>query len=952
MLSQVDPVDALWLVSVSASVLDFVSAFRRYADRQGIFIPTSEPLTAGKRGRIAITLADGQIMIEGDAEVVNSTARPGGLHGRAGMTLRFSDLDEDSKLVIAQLEKARFATKVTTVPDNIRARPARMPAGTPTPTINPDEKIIDPAQALALCIIVGNRDALSDSSSRPRSITDAPSAAVKAIAGPGSGKFVMPSIPSPGGTGRIAVVPSASKTAGETGPTPTPRVGSSTSPPPFGQTAAPASVATAVAPASSPNTAPASSPSTSPASSPSTSAVALGKTSLSGAVVIPSTSGTAPAMASDELDMDDLVAIDEAKSTEEMITAPTVTVLSPVIVPAREPANTPPKLPARRANPAANLTLRTAAVPAPIHSVSPFLQSDTSPSSVVDESEITSTSEIPLSPSDAVQHQSRPVSAVFAAPEPTFVGMVTPGGRATTADDLAETTSNSAAPTNDATFTSASSPVSNAAQAAPQDQAEQVLVTAEIAPGASAGRRHDELNPVTGNWTIALTPAGPATVVREPLAPQFAIAPSLRVGNAPLEISGAVGGRTDQTAAHRPVGAAPSVEISAELSQPDSHTARAQSLQNMVARMPPSGPPVGDAVAIASKLAPPSPKVDPYGATSAYQFGDLGQVEGLGPGQAAPVGAGDIRPQFVKPAQELASHAFAAHPVAHDSRAVTDGGTGFFQSEDSAANRPRYQTTGANVIIPAPRSRRVWFIAAGAVALLAIVIIVIMAMGGSSSNKTASPPGGAGSANAHGSDTDNAKLGTTVGSSGSANTVAVDAPMAASIDAGEALPSDAPAVMVASVDAAIDEIVPASTLCTLKLNSEPMGAEVVNDKDVLGITPFSIDVACDQPLVLKFRKAKWIGISKTLKPNRKGVSFTAHLLKPALSIRVISTPPGATVSVNGKVAGVTPATIKTTVGVAATIAVAKKGFVTAIKKHTAKANNELVNFVLTKTKSR
>ena len=158
--------------------------------------------------------------------------------------------------------------------------------------------------------------------------------------------------------------------------------------------------------------------------------------------------------------------------------------------------------------------------------------------------------------------------------------------------------------------------------------------------------------------------------------------------------------------------------------------------------------------------------------------------------------------------------------------------------------------------------------------------------------------------------------------------------------------------MVAGVDAASEEPVPTSTLCTLKLNSDPTGAEVVSDKDVLGVTPFSIDVACDQPLLLKFRKAKWIGISKTLNPTRKGVSFTARLIKPALSIRITSVPPGATISVNGKAAGVTPASIKAIPGAATTIAVAKKGFVTATKKHTAKANNELVNFVLTKSKTR
>ena len=957
MLTQVESVDALWLVSVSASVLDFVAAFRRYADRQGIFIPTSEPLTAGKRGRIAITLADGQIMIEGNAEVVSSTARPGGLHGRAGMTLRFSDLDEDSKQVIAQLEKARFASKVTSVPENIRARPARLPAGSPTPAINPDEKVIDPAQALALCLIVGNREALSDAA-RPRTITDAPSAAIKAGVGTGSGKFVMPSIPSPGGTGRIAAVPSAVPAVGETGATLTPRVGSSTSPPQFTSTPITAPVA---APTSAPITAPTAAPIPAPISAPIPAPIS--------AIATPSPDNTEPAAAGDELEMDDLVAVEEAKSTDEMLAAPTVTVLSPVILPQREPAGAPPKIPTRKINASANMTLRTSAVPAPIQSVSPFLQSDTSPTAAVDDGEVTSTSEIPLPPSGTVQTTSRAISAVFTVPEATFVGMVNPGGRATTADDLAEATSNSPVPTPELTHApSAPAALASSSDAAAANSApdEQVLVKAEIAPGTSPGRRHDELNPVTGNWTIALTPAGPETVVREPLAPQFEIAPSLRVGNAPLEISGAVGGRTDETAAHRPVGTSPSIEISDELSQPEPQAPASgprnganertleagprnganertleagpvQSLQNMVARMPPSSTPIGGIPAVAVAAA----SVDPYAPTGAYQFGDLGQFP---PPAAGVAPAAPHFNQFATPAQGLASLAFGAQPAHHDSRAVTDAGTGFFQSEDSAEHRPRYQTTGANVIIPEPRSRRVLYIVGGAFAVIAIAIIVVMAMGGSSPAKSTKPIGSAGV-------NTNTPTGVApLGSNGSGNAVALDAPIAVVGDAGA---GPTPTTLdAAAADATIEEPVPTSTLCTLKLNSDPSGAEVVNDKDVLGVTPFSIDVACDEPLLLKFRKAKWIGTSKTLKPTRKGVSFTARLAKPALSIRVTSTPPGASVTVNGKPAGLTPATVKIAPGTATTIAVSKKGFVPAAKKHTAKASNELVNFSLIKSKTK
>src|SRR5206468_2627360 len=75
----------IFLVSACASAEEFVAAFRRYADRTGLFIPMAEPLPAGRTGRLALTLADGGVMIEGIAQVVTSSAKPVGLYGRPGI---------------------------------------------------------------------------------------------------------------------------------------------------------------------------------------------------------------------------------------------------------------------------------------------------------------------------------------------------------------------------------------------------------------------------------------------------------------------------------------------------------------------------------------------------------------------------------------------------------------------------------------------------------------------------------------------------------------------------------------------------------------------------------------------------------------------------------------------------------------------------------------------------
>ncbi|HVK86636.1 MAG TPA: hypothetical protein VM513_21100, partial [Kofleriaceae bacterium] len=143
----------LYLVSACASGEDFVAAFRRYADRNGVlFVPTAEPLSSGKRGRFAVTLKDGGVMIEGEAEVVSSAKTPSVLYGRVGMTIKFTEPDELSKVVLGELEKARLALKPAA--PSVPPRPATLP-GDKRPTPPAPGGRIDAVNALAECVIVG-----------------------------------------------------------------------------------------------------------------------------------------------------------------------------------------------------------------------------------------------------------------------------------------------------------------------------------------------------------------------------------------------------------------------------------------------------------------------------------------------------------------------------------------------------------------------------------------------------------------------------------------------------------------------------------------------------------------------------------------------------------------------------------------------------------------------------
>ncbi len=184
----------LYLVSACGSAEEFVAAFRRYADRTGLFVPTNEPLPAGRRGRIALALKNGGVMIDGEAEVVASSQRPSGIHARVGMTLKWVEPDEPSKTVIAELEKARLAMKPA--PPSVPARPVEIPAE-PRPTPPAIGGRIDAANALAECVVIGDTAAFT---------ANAPAIEETRT---GLGKFVIPSIPAAGRSAKPPTMPPA-----------------------------------------------------------------------------------------------------------------------------------------------------------------------------------------------------------------------------------------------------------------------------------------------------------------------------------------------------------------------------------------------------------------------------------------------------------------------------------------------------------------------------------------------------------------------------------------------------------------------------------------------------------------------------------------------------------------------------------------------------------------------
>src|SRR6185436_1859046 len=143
----------IYLVSACTSGEEFVAAFRRYADKNGLFVPIGEPLALGRRARFAVTLRDGGVMIDGQAEVISSARTASVLHGRVGMTLRFLEPDEASQTTLSELERARLAMKPA--PPSIPPRPAEIPAE-PRPVPPPIQGRIDAVNALAQCVAIGD----------------------------------------------------------------------------------------------------------------------------------------------------------------------------------------------------------------------------------------------------------------------------------------------------------------------------------------------------------------------------------------------------------------------------------------------------------------------------------------------------------------------------------------------------------------------------------------------------------------------------------------------------------------------------------------------------------------------------------------------------------------------------------------------------------------------------
>jgi hypothetical protein len=349
-------------------------------------------------------------------------------------------------------------------------------------------------------------------------------------------------------------------------------------------------------------------------------------------------------------------------------------------------------------------------------------------------------------------------------------------------------------------------------------------------------------------------------------------------------------------------------------------------------------PPAGLPAAADSPFAAPigaSPFAAPPGPTP-FALGPQSQpaaVPYVTPASGMP--ALGAQPGFSSPGMPAQSNLFArsqSQPIADQSF----GMMGF-------AQQPGY---AAPATTPDTRRKQTILIGIGAIVALAAGFALVLVLAGGKDNKKTKPTAGSGSANvvANGSNTNSA------GSDAATPQVGSDGSGATEDGSGSAEPA---VVVDTPTDAGTqkpDDPKPATDgPCKVSITSVPQGADVYQGDKKLGATPLTTELPCGVEAKLNLRKPRFINTGRAFTPAEgKANKLVVKLAKPTYTVKVTSSPAGATITVGGRSMGVTPATIRLPANEAAAIMVSKSGFKTDSKTVTPKSNNISHHVVLKK----
>jgi hypothetical protein len=921
----------IYLVSACATGEEFVAAFRRYADKTGLFVPIGDPFVPGRRARMAVTLVDGGVMIEGEAEVVAAARTPSILHGRVGMTLRFLEPDAASRTLLVELEKARLAMKPA--PPSVSPRPATLPAA-PRPVPPPPQGRIDAINALAECVAIGNAEALAGlvlaaatvppragprfvvptvPTLRPRAPTPLAVPVISATlrrdsaegpaAGPSSDTLVAVAPPSASPStlrgAIVAPISAVTPTSVTTPPTaPAPRAPTplpfpavaprAPTPLPFPAVAPPRhAVEMAVAvPRTSTKQSAAAPPPTQASAADALAESAAYRTSSDVAIVIatlprddvsartqvhagaPPPPAVAPVAPPVDIDVDVDIDIEVAEPTDLV-----ELVSEPTVQPAAESADVTESRPRKTA-----LGVAVAVAPDDAPDDAPGDPAVVAAEETTgrDRGELVDPLLDGMTPTDMARPLITPPSSRYS---------VSPPGAAHLLEDR----------------TPIDLPVRDwgIPQVTPIETAEvEPSPPAAVPPGPASRSLVAAFTRITPPATSATAPALPSgdwTIAIDPAAPDGWTAPLPTVKPQPAE---SVAGPPPTPRARPPSAAEP---------------ARSEPL--------PAEPKVQIDPTLIEPLHPglfddraPLAAAPPTSSAASYAVGSAALPSQSHPGLTGPLPSESFPPPYRSPlptgdAPVYAHPGYPMMPMGNPS-SPADVADGSFGVPGHSATMLRNYGSRKNILI---------VVASAALAVAIGIAAVVIAFRRSEAEAPSPPPR-------------------------TRSSMIAPAPPAAPSPAPPAAPSDHAADPPPATATA-----PATTSgrCFADVSSVPSGAEiVVDDHTVVGTTPQTVALPCGAPIDLMIRKARLVPVTRSITPTAGGVKVRVALTKQTAQIKISSSPEGATVTLNGRALGITPTTVKVPALETSTLTITKNGYEPLTEKVSPKPSGATVRVQL------
>lgn len=862
-------------------------------------------------------------MIEGEAEILQSSTRPTVLHGRPGMTVKFIEPDEPSKIVIGELEKARLALKPA--PPSVGPRPATIP-DSPRPVPPAPSGRIDATNALAECVVIGDVSSLREMASLPRGLGGS-------VNDRSASKFVVPDIPAIGGprAKTPSTSPAGAKPAPTVAPAPTPAA-----PPP---SAAPAPTAT---PTSGAEPAPTSSNAEAPTVTGTPPAASTRMTSLGIPVIqrLPAKTESGRVSNATTLGMPAIDRKPEPPRTDAAAPPSTEPAPAPAESNPHEEATAIGGAPGKRATD-------------PTIQATPIL--DTAPDDEATAIGVTPPKTTPASMPAATPEPARveppkrselpksykATSIGFPALRTPFqtqpLGVVPPPS--TPADASADSPAKAARPPASAPRSKApTTPPSGPRHPTPVAPVPIVRPPAKtIAPSADEERTDLAVAPPVSGALEAVTGETVSPADSQATQPPSEQAPSQPTEQAPEQPTEQRAQRSGGMRASEILAAIPAGDwtMTPEESVPHPLPPEAKLAAPPSAESP---PPTGDWTMsvdpnkgwsepekVEKPERPPATSGNPVVAVASDKPIEVVQWEDK------PTSAGESKIEIdseLMAATAMEEASTTPPPPAAESHRPPPPPLGpmppkppMFGQPDTALPTP-YPVSlaygGTTVSASAQRKKMIAMaIGAGAIAIAAIVILVLTLSG----DKKAP--------------------------AASTGTKTVEPPPAPEVPAPPApTPSSAQtAVEPDGPDETVPEPAVAATpapngACTVLVSSAPSGAQVYVDNQMLGTTPGEIQLPCGTKANLSLRRARYTTTTRAFTPEAdKANKLFVRLERQQFSVKVTSSPAGATIKAGNKTLGVTPTTIKLPAHDVSTLTLSKPGYATTRSRITPRRNN-------------